>query len=209
MKTKSITAIILVILCLQVMAQENNSKNYRICENNSNGLVSEVFESKKNTEYFRNIVFVKDGIKDTLFIKGTTGTDSCRIKTQQINNSGQEEIIITWYCSNPPVEVIGNATNKIYRTSSVIHEIWDIDTKKKLFSSLSSFKQEIVMSYIGIEFNSIFCGYDYDFSVNNDGKISIKDIVLQVSDADYYCKELKVDHEEGIYYIENGKFVRE
>lgn len=189
------------------LVQGNEFVKYRICDN-SDGVVKDVFEVKQNSSWYRNIIFEKDGDYDTLCIKGSTGTDSCKINTIQINNYGEEEMMITWYFNYPEVEFLGNATNKTFRTFNIINEIWDMDSKKKIFSAVSSNKNEIVINYLGFEYTSTVCGYDYEFLVNDEGDIVIKNTNIQVSNSNYYCKDLTTDHKEGIYYFENGEFVR-
>ncbi|HNQ69299.1 MAG TPA: hypothetical protein PKN32_13035 [Bacteroidales bacterium] len=208
MKKKILTVLTFIYIWLDAAGQVSELKKYRICDFEVNGAVKEVFEAKKNSVIYRFVVFEKDGVSDTLCLPGETGTDSCRVNTIQINNYGQKEMMITWYFNYPEVEFLGNATNKMFRTFNIINEIWDLDSKKKIFSAVSSNKKEIVLNYLGMNYTSVVCGYDYDFLVRDDGKIVIDNTDILSSNSDYYCSVIKTDYQEGVYSFENGKFIR-
>ena len=131
-------------------------------------------------------------------------TDTCFITTKQLDKKGREEIILSWH-----LEETGNlGEHGNYICKKIINEVWNIDTKEKLFSS--AIKYEYSDDYIDWPTDSTAietitnCSYTYDFFIDYNNRIVIDNIQTNYVEN---CSFVIPDKKVGIYILKNSLYV--
>ena len=159
-------------------------------------------------------VYKKNRVDTILFYLGEEFDviDSCRLKAIQIDGKGNKEIVISWQYSGHSMSTnVGG-----FETGFSKVEIWNVDTHKMLFGAMPSYyyySSYFQSSYstnvdsLELEEEPIEivkkCSYDYDFNIDDMGKIQISSLKKRFNDN--ICEP--PDHQEGTYIFKNGAYV--
>lgn len=169
------------------------------------------------------ILFYKKGVNwDTLTIAdGSASISACTIRAIQIDGKGLDEVVISW--TNEMSHSYGGYPGGGFFNKYTIHEIWNPDTRKKIFSSQSDYyNQEIngvpVNDSVAIT-QTVTCSYSYKFAVTAKGQVLISnvkknnsvryddDTTNKIKKERNACSSIKPDHKEGVYILKDGAFV--
>lgn len=167
------------------------------------------------TSQNNSVYYIYNNSKDTLFLTkidvGEIGSESNKISDSiQIDGLGSKEIVFERNYTGSTKD-IKQASQTFEKTEIHKYEIWNIDTKTLIFEAVDEYK----FSYDNWHFPSIFpdslkgynkglCSYQYDFSMDNKGQISI--INLKYENVSNNCV---ADRKEGIYTFIYGIYTHE
>ncbi len=112
------------------------------------------------------------------------------IQSRQLDNKGSNEIIISY--TNSFVNEIGHAGGA---TASTITQVWNIDTKQKLFQAMN-------YRYLASGDEDKSCEYEYHISFNNEGQIIINNLVTKNNN-----ETCSVDKKQGVYSLVDGQYI--
>ncbi|MCD6066226.1 MAG: hypothetical protein K0S33_1052 [Bacteroidetes bacterium] len=133
--------------------------------------------------------------------------DTFMLKSIQIDGKGLKEIVVSWSLQYSDSMNKGKAIKR----SLTFNEIWDPDSRKKIFSAQNSFYEHHVFASTFADKHpsdtlrdTITCSYRYDFSVDSQGQITIKNTKKNFKPVNV-CKQ--PDNEEGVYLFKNGEYV--
>lgn len=143
---------------------------------------------------------------DTLFFPNKIYCDSCTIEALQIDNKGLKELIITRYWKSPFVDYMGNVINWSSDIILTENEIWNLDTKKKIFSAISRYSIIKTTTYYEWKYSES-SSYSYDFMIDNKGQVSIKNIKVNNLSDKPILNIAKPDHKEGFYVFKNEEYI--
>jgi hypothetical protein len=181
------------------------------------------------TDYSDRVILVQqnNNKSDTLllfcndWLEGYIKIDTCFVQAIQIDGKGQREIILAINMNGR--EILGESG--ALTVKKTLNEIWNIDTKEKLFSAISDYEYSSEYIHIDNDDTSIYIhettefSYKYNWSINDNGRITIKGIQTKhllesyrndcSSEIPGYCLKYHIcpDHEEGIYEFVNGKYI--
>lgn len=194
----------------------------------TNGLIKACLQVDKNG-YGKELLIYKNGKNwDTLSIAREGDSDmgdTCFIQTCQIDQKGLKEVVLSW--SGQVSHSYGGSTGGGFLNKFTKHEIWNLNTGKKLFAVQSEYYQEENMGYYGeadssvLRSRTVTCSYQYTFSVTKEGKVRISHLVEnnavtyddetvnRIKEEKSVCSFLKPDHKPGVYVFKNGQFIRE
>ena len=199
---KIITILILVftVFCFGQPSNKFISKKYLLIGYNPT-LQLKVIKRIKNSTYY----LISKNKKDTLIIdKDQTnwGIDTCVITQKQLDNIGKPELIIEHTKSKQEFSEphIGTSTTL---------QVWNIDTKTKLFSGVKNWhdesqeqSQEEVDNNYKPKMVTNICAGGYDVEFLENGNLIVKNLFLKIENNPY-CKS---DHFEGLYILKDGKY---
>lgn len=150
----------------------------------------------------KNMVYNKENQMDTLSFCDyfyVAYPDNFILKLIQIDGKGLKEIVVTW-----------NLQAYESDNSLTFNELWNLDTHEKLFSAQNVFYEHYVLESVSVDNplsdtlrDTITCSYEYDFSVENKGQITIKNTKKNFLPMNS-CNQ--PDNEEGIYLFIDGKY---
>lgn len=193
----------------------------------TDGLVKACLLIDKNG-YGKELLIYKDGKTwDTLSIAREGDSDigdTCFVQTVQIDKKGLKEVVISW--SGEGSHSYGGNPGGGFFTKFTKHEIWNLNTGKKLFAAQSIYYNQENMGYYSETDSSVVrtrtqtCSYQYTFSVTKEGKVVIshlkeKNSVTHDDETVNRIKEEKnacsfpPDHKPGVYLFRGGQFVRQ
>jgi hypothetical protein len=196
--------------------QDQKFKAYLICDERPCKYVLKYLKGKQ----WDTLTFSLSEISDITVRRNNAGMgaeilDSCILTTIQIDRKGLPEIIVSRWIGRYDAY----QRNDQSEVSYTINEIWNLDTRQKLFSARSEYLysahsenwKEQDSSYIVTSIDDTECSYNYKFLVdNNTGDITISDLhkSQQGQCADnIYQENYMPDHVEGIYIYRNGSFI--
>ncbi|OQP56759.1 hypothetical protein [Niastella populi] len=150
--------------------------------------------------------------------------DTCFIQTVQIDKKGLKEVVLSW--STQFSHSYGGSPGGSFSNKFTKHEIWNLNTGKKLFAAQSVYYNEEHTGFYSGTYSSdlrtrkVTCSYRYTFSVTNEGKVVISR--LQVNNSVMYdnetvnrikeeknaCSFSMPDHQPGIYVLRGQQFIR-
>jgi hypothetical protein len=133
----------------------------------------------------------------------------------QIDGKGAKEVVvkrsIEWVYL-----LLGDEFGVSEETDHTVYEIWNIDKKAMLFSAKCANRFSYNYHHHQLPSGNGLAHYNYDFSINNVGAITISNV--QVSDRflaeatdtlEEWQKNAIPDHEEGVYTFKNGKYSKQ
>ncbi len=199
---KIITFLLLTftVFCFAQTRKKSISKKYLIIGYNPS-LQIKVIKRIKNSTYY----LISKNKKDTLIIdKDLTnwGVDTCVISQKQLNGIGKPEVIVEHTKGQQEFSEphIGTSTSL---------QIWNIDSKTKLFSGVKNWhyeSQELSNEKLDNNYKPqmIFniCAGSYDIEFLENGNLIIKNLFLKIAN-NKFCA---TDHAEGLYILKNGKY---
>jgi hypothetical protein len=145
--------------------------------------------------------------------------DTCFIQTVQIDQKGFKEVVVSW--SGEGSHSYGGSTGGGFSNKFTKHEIWNLNTGKKLFAAQSEYYQEESIGYYikpdsVLQTQTVICSYQYAFSVTKEGKIKIGNLEEHNAVTDdngtvnkNACSFSRPDHTPGVYVFRNGQFIKE
>lgn len=194
----------------------------------TDGLVRACVRVDKNG-YGKELLIYKNGKTwDTLSIAREGDSDigdTCFIQTVQIDQKGLNEVVLSW--SGQASHSYGGSPGGGFINKFTKHEIWNLNTGKKVFAAQSVYYNQESVGYYSETDSSVLrtqtqtCSYQYTFSVTKEGKVIInhleeKNSVTYDDETLNRAKEEKndcsfsmPDHKPGIYVFRVGQFVKE
>lgn len=221
--------LILISFCSSGFSQHTERPGF-ISETgrSANGLVKLSLLVDQNG-YGKELLIYKKGKNwDTLSIARDGDSDmgdTCFLQTVQIDQKGLQEVVLSW--TGGGSHSYGGPTGGGFVNKFTKHEIWNLDTGKKLFEAQSMYCNEESVGINSETDPSILrtrtetCSYWYTFSVTPTGKIMIRDYkeknsvtyddetVNRIKEEKNACSFPMPDHKPGVYVFRGGKFVRE
>jgi len=206
MRVRQIIIALLLIISFQSVGQINNLNRGIVLGYTSDSTVKVVFEPKESEGKKYYLIYQNGPQYDTLSFPYKIYCDSCRVKVLQIDNKGLKEVIITWHWKSPLIDYSGNAIDWNSNIIVTANEIWNLDTKQKIFSAISRYSLIKTTIYCNWQYSEI-CSYSYDFMIDDNGQVSIKNIKTNnLSDKPIFSL-VKPDHEEGRYVFRNEQYI--
>lgn len=179
--------------------------------------------------YGKELLIYKNGKTwDTLSIarEGDSNMgDTCFIQTVQIDQKGLKEVVLSW--SGQVSHSYGGPLGGGFDNNFTKHEIWNLNTGKRLFAAQSVYYHEESAGYYSKTDSSVLgtrtstCSYQYAFSVTKEGKVVISDLkeksfvkyddetVSKSKEEKNDCSFSRPDHKPGVYVLRGGQLVRE
>lgn len=202
-----ITSIItLLFLNLSLFGQQSSiitiAKKYTVIGYNDS-LKIKTIRRNENSNYYL-LIKNKNKIDSLLFDKDQViwGTDTCIILQKQLDGKGRPEIIIK--------QIKANQEGSQGIGSSTTFQIWNLDTKTKLFQGVTNWHFELyVLSKEHLDNNyqptmiDCICTGSYEIEFANNGNLIVKNLYERSINSPY-CQ---TDHKDGIYILTNGKYV--
>jgi hypothetical protein len=186
--------------------QVSGHKLVRNVGSTTDSTIQVIFE-RVDTIMKRYIIFENKNSIDTLFLSWTDNkfhSNTCQIEQIQIDGKGKKEIHITWTYTKPfgLGDYIGGQTSWGEQRKFVNNEIWNLDTKERLFSAVSLYSIEKYTTYHGIDEKTIntHSFWSYDFSIDEHGRITISNIKK--------TQDQIPDNTEGNYTFADGKYYK-
>ncbi len=197
---KLITLILFITMSFVLPAQ--HTRVYTICASPDSAV--KVIFVQEGSDMQRYITFEKKGKQDTLFLDYSNefNSNNCTLTQLQIDGEGLMEIHLEWTYNdtNGIGDYIGNESSWGKREHFVNHEIWNLDTKERLFEVLSDYYHHSFQSHKGKE-SSTTTQRSLDFEIDEHGTITLSNMVF-----DSYSFP---ENEEGVYRFVGGAYVRE
>jgi hypothetical protein len=149
--------------------------------------------------------------------------DTCVIQTVQIDQKGLKEVVLSW--SGQGSHSYGGFPGGGFFNEFTKHEIWNLNTGKKLFAAQSVYYNQEKMGYYNERDSSVLrtrtetCSYQYTFSVTKEGKVIISHLkeknsvtyddetVNRIKEEKNACSFQMPDHKPGIYVFKGGQFI--
>lgn len=132
----------------------------------------------------------------------------------QIDGKGAKEVVV-----KRSVEwvylLLGDEFGISEETDHTVYEIWNIDSKEMLFSAKCANRFSYNYNHYQLPSSNGVAHYNYDFSINDAGTISIKNSqasgfpVETNNTLEEWQKNAIPDHEEGVYTFKNGKYSKQ
>jgi hypothetical protein len=150
--------------------------------------------------------------------------DTCFIQTVQIDKKGLKEVVLSW--SAKLSHSYGGEPGGSFSSNCTKHEIWNLNTGKKLFAAMSVYYNEEVLGEYSKKDSSVLidrtqiCSYSYTFSVTKEGKVVISNLhkknsvtyndetVNRTHKEKNTCAFPMPDHKPGVYILKGEQFVR-
>lgn len=222
--------ILLIIsgLSSSVYSQQNASPGFlTVIGRSTDGQVKACVLVDKNG-YGKELLIYKNGKSwDTLSIAREGDSDigdTCFIQTVQIDKKGLNEAVLSW--SGQGSHSYGGVPGGGFVNKFTKHEIWNLNTGRKLFAAQSVYYNEESTGYYNKKDSSVIrtrtqsCSYQYKFSVTKEGRVVISNLkekrsVTYDNESVNRTKEEKIacsfpmpDHKPGVYILKDQQFVR-
>jgi len=201
----------------------NKNEYIVISQNDSLGL--KIIYQVKDSKYFLTALNKKNTI-DTIQIDlnedGFYDIIDCELSSKQLDGKGRNEVVIDAVLNHRH----GAGLNGVEVTRNVV-QIWNLDNKKKIFSTTKSYfisgtAGEFLDEFDIVDNDTIYiheachfeCSYKYEIEFIDNSKtikIMIKNLNStfdnQCSTYEFECE--KPDHNQGLYVIKNGIYTRQ
>ena len=193
----------------------------------TDGLVKACLLIDKNG-YGKEVLIYRNGKNwDTLSIAGEGDSDigdTCFIQTVQIDQKGLKEVVLSW--SGQGAHSYGGDPGGGFSNKFTKHEIWNLNSGKKLFEAQSVYYNQESTGYYSktdssvLRTRTVTCSYQYTFSVTKEGRVVISDLkknnsvtyddetVNRIKEEKNACSFPMPDHKPGVYIFRSGQFVR-
>ncbi len=150
--------------------------------------------------------------------------DTSFIKTVQIDKKGLKEVVLSW--SGQGSHSYGGVPGGGFSNKFTKHEIWNLNTGKKLFAAQSVYYNEEQTGFYSetdssdLRTRKVTCSYHYTFSVTKEGKVVISQLkvknavtyddekVNRIREEKNACSFSMPDHKPGVYVLKGEQFVR-
>ncbi|MBN2777544.1 MAG: hypothetical protein JXR36_07870 [Bacteroidales bacterium] len=192
------------MLNLSITFGQVSHKLVHIVGSTKDSTIQVLFE-QVDTKMKRFIIFENNSSKDTIILSMTDNkfhSNTCKIEQIQIDGKGLKEIHITWSLTKPfgLGDHIGGQTSWGEQRKFINHEIWNLDTKERLFSAVSfySFKEYTTIHGVDEKTINTHSFWSYDFSIGEDGRITISNTKR--------TQDQIPDNAEGNYIFADGKY---
>jgi hypothetical protein len=226
---KPVILLMLSSMYLSVYSQQTEAAGFLTqIGSSTDGLVKACVLVDKNG-YGKELLIYRNGKTwDTLSIAREGDSDigdTCFIQTVQIDQKGLKEVVFSW--SGQGSHSYGGFAGGGFVNEFTKHEIWNLNTGKKLFEARSVYYNQEQTGVQSKTDSSVLrtrtetCSYRYTFSVTKEGKVVIsqykeKNSVTYDDETDNKIKKEKnacafpmPDHKPGVYVFKGGQFVRE
>jgi len=189
------------------IGQVSGHKLVRNVGSTADSTIQVIFE-QVDTCMKRYLIYENKNSIDTLFFSWTENlfhSNTCQIEQIQIDEKGRKEIHITWTFTSTPGrgDYIGGQTSWGEQRKFINHEIWNLDTKERLFRAVSLNSIDKYTTYHGLDEKTInsHSYWTYDFLIDDHGRITISNIKK--------TKDQFPDNTEGNYTFADKKYYKE
>lgn len=226
---RPVILLMLTSLSFSVYSQQTEATGFfSEIGSSTDGLVKACVLVDKNG-YGKELLIYRNGKTwDTLSITREVNSDigdTCFIQTVQIDQKGLKEVVFSW--SGESSHSYGGLPGGGFFNKFTKHEIWNLNTGKKLFAAQSVYYNQELMGYYNetdssdLRNQTITCSYQYTFSVTKEGKVVISHLkvknsvtyddeaVNRIKEEKNACSFPMPDHKPGVYVFKGGQFVRE
>jgi len=209
---KPVILLMLTCISMSVYSQQTQATGlFTEIGSSTDGLVKACVLVDKNG-YGKELLIYRNGTTwDTLYIAREGDSDigdTCVIQTVQMDQKGLKEVVLSW--SGKSSHSYGGHPGGGFSNEFTKHEIWNLNTGKKLFAAQSVYYNQESIGYYNKKDSSVLrtrtkiCSYQYTFSVTKEGKV----VISQLKEKNA-CSFLKPDHKPGVYVFKGGQFIRE
>lgn len=225
---RTVVLLLLTSMSFSVYSQQTETPGFLTeIGRSTDGLIKACLQVDENG-YEKELLIYKNGKNwDTLSIareRESDMGDTCFIQTTQIDQKGLKEVVLSW--SGQLSHSYGGPLGGGFDHKCTKHEIWNLNTGKKLFAAQSAYYHEESTGYYSKTDSSVLgtrtatCSYQYAFSVTKEGKIVISDLkeknsvryedetIDGIKEEKNDCSSSRPDHRPGVYLFRSGKFVR-
>ena len=162
-------------------------------------------------------IYVYNNSKDTLKLSTDCnfwGDTLCHkievFKEISIGNPNERGIVFFSSCE-VRTEMHGGTFDISRKAKFTKYEIWNLKTKELLFESINTYHCYFDENLVGFQHSKGTAFYQYDFMIDNNGKIIINNLKSKLSFS--FGKRIrgevfKPDNEEGIYELVDGKYTK-